>query len=206
MSFAARSYTRAVFAKLEMPGGDVLLSGGGVLKYDGDLYVAKHPVWGSIAEIPAIASAIDDLVPGGVIMMAPNPDTPLSVLLDDAVEGSRVRGWQGEVDPETGEVASASLLADLIVDHPYRVRVQGQRLIALETMSRAERMFSMNRGNVCSPRFHKSIWPGEKGFDNCSDVEVSVPWGTQAAPSGTAGSAGMAGGASGGRTWLDKLR
>ncbi|HMO74580.1 MAG TPA: hypothetical protein PKD99_02240 [Sphingopyxis sp.] len=202
MAFATGIWTRAVFAKLELPGGDVRLCDGGILKYAGEVYAERHPVWGAIAELPEVESGIDDLVPGGAIMLAPNPATPLSVLLADAVSGSRIRGWQGEVDPATGIVASARLLADLIVDAPRRVIARGRRLIALETMSRAERLFLANRGNVCSPRFHKSIWPGERGFDNCSDVEVAVAWGTENAPKGT-GAGG--GGGGGGRSFSESF-
>jgi len=205
MSLSDRHLTLATFVKLELPGGDVRLCDGGVLAFDGEDYAARDAVWGRVAEIPPGDASIGDLAPGGALVLAPDEATPVSTLRDEALHGSRVQAWMGEVDPATGLVGTAHRLADWIVDFT-RVRLaKGARTVALELITRLERLFIRNRGNVCSPRWHKSIWAGEKGFDNCTDVEVSVPWGTEAAPSGKAGGSTTPGGG-GGRTWLDALR
>lgn len=196
MALSDRVLTKAAFLKLEMPGGDVRLCSGGTLKFDGEIYSSRHPVWGTVAEVPPIESALGDFAPGGVITMAPPPETPLSVLLADEVWGCRVRGWTGEVEPDSNTVLTATLLGDWIVDFPRRKL--RQRLIVLQLRTRAERLFLRNRGNVCSPRYHKSVWPGEKGFDNCTDVPVQVAWGTQSTPVGAAGSSVTGGGGGGG--------
>lgn len=198
MALADRNLTMSAFLKLELPGGDVRLCDGGVIKFGGEIYTKRHPVWGAIAEVPPAEAALGDFAPGGAIALNPSPDAPLSVLLADAVRQSRVRAWWGEVDGDSNTVTSATLLGDWIVDLP-RLRVaRGVRTIALEMITRAERLFLTNRGNVCSPRFHKSIWPGEKGFDNCTDVPVSVAWGTQNTPSGVSGGGFSTGGSGGG--------
>ncbi len=199
MALGDRIVGLAAFIKLELPGGDVRLSDGGALKFNDEIYQVKHPVWGSIAEAPPAEASVGDLAPGGTIALAPNPITPISVLTDPAIGGSRVQAWLGEVDWPTGIVATAERLGDWFVDVRYQRIGRGSRIVAFELLTSIERMFLTNRGNVCSPRFHKSLYPGEKGFDNCTDVEVSVPWGTQAAPSGTTGGGGVPGGGGGGR-------
>lgn len=197
MALSDRNLTLAAFMKLELPGGDVRLCDGGTLKFAGEVYNARHPVWGTVAEIPPTESALGDFAPGGAIVLAPAPDAPLSTLLSEAVRKSRVRAWLGEVNADTNSVSAATLLGDWIVDFS-RLRVaRGVRTIALEMITRAERLFLTNRGNVCSPRFHKSIWPGERGFDNCTDVPVQVAWGTQGAPAGTSGGGFVTGGGGG---------
>lgn len=189
MSLTDPAYTLAAFAKFEFPGGDVRLCDDGVLAFDSEIYARQDAVWGGIAEVPPIESQIGDMAPGGSITLAPHPDTALSVLMDPAVDGSRIQAWLGEVGAD-GVVAAADRIADWIVDLKRNRLVKGARFIVLELITRLERLFLTNRGNVCSPRFHKRIWADELGFDNCTDVEVSVAWGTQAAPSGTTGSAG----------------
>lgn len=205
MALDSPAYTLACFARFEMPGGDVRLCDGGVLSFGGDVYAASDPVWGSVAEIPPVEAMIGDMAPGGALALSPDPEAPISVLKNEAVNGARVQAWLGEVDPATGLVADATRLGDWIVDF-VKVRLgRGARTIVLELITLAEWLFLANRGNVLSSRFHKSIWPGERGCDNCTDIEVSVPWGTEAAPSGKAGSGGTVPGG-GGRSWLDALR
>lgn len=197
MSLSDRRLTLAAFMKLELPGGDVRLCDGGVLKFGGEEYAARHPIWGALAEVPPAESALGDFAPGGSIVLAVDPSAPRSTLLADAVRQSRVRAWWGEVDSASNTVTSATLLGDWVVDFP-RLRVtRAGRLVSLQMITRAERLFLTNRGNVCSPRFHKSIWPGERGFDNCTDVPVQVAWGTQGAPAGSVGAGMMTGGSPG---------
>jgi hypothetical protein len=57
-------------------------------------------------------------------------------------------------------------------------------------VSRLERLFSINEGNSLSPRFHKTVWPGELGEDNATGVGVAVAWGVEGAPRGSTYSGG----------------
>lgn len=204
MGLGDRVVGLAAFMKLELPGGDVRLSDGGALSFDGEIYQVRHPVWGSITEVPQGEASVAGMAPGGSIALAPNPVTAVSVLTDPAIDGSRVQAWFGEVDWSTGIASSPERLGDWFIDVTVQRIGRGSRVVVFELLTRIERMFLTNRGNVCSPRFHKSIYPGEKGFDNCTDVEVTVPWGTEAAPSGKTGGGAIPGG--GGRTWLDAIR
>lgn len=198
MPLSDRTLAMSAFLKLELPGGDVRLCDGGVIKFNGEVYQKRHPVWGTVAEVPPAEAALGDFAPGGAIVLAPNPETALSVLLADNIRRSRVRAWFGEVNADSNSVTTATLLGDWVVDFTRLRKAKGVRTIALEMITRAERLFLTNRGNVCSPRFHKSIWPGEKGFDNCTDVPVQVAWGTQGAPTGIVGSGSVTGGGGGG--------
>lgn len=209
MALSDRTLTMSAFMKLELPGGDVRLCDGGVIKFGGEEYSKRHPVWGTVAEVPPAEASLGDFAPGGAIVLAPNPETPLSVLLADAVRGCRVRAWWGEVNSGTNSVVSATRLGDWLIDFPRLRKRKGVRTIALEMITRAERLFLMNRGNVCSPRFHKSVWPGERGFDNCTDVPVQVAWGTQGGPTGSIGAGTYTGGGGGegiiGRNFLERM-
>jgi hypothetical protein len=63
-----------------------------------------------------------------------------------------------------------------------------------DIVSTAERLFEVNIGNTLSPRFHKSIWPGETGEDAAIGIGLTVAWGIEA-PTGGGGAVYGGGGA-----------
>jgi hypothetical protein len=112
-----------------------------------------------------------------------------------------VRFWLGELDTDGKTVISAELMADMLVDTIDRViGADGSVTLELGLIGRAEKLFLVNEGNVCSERHHKSVWVGENGFNNCTDTVQPIAWGVASAPSGTFG-----GGSGGGGGGLDNL-
>jgi hypothetical protein len=62
----------------------------------------------------------------------------------------------------------------------------------------ADRLFTINEGNVLSSAFHQAVWPGELGLDNAIDVGTTVAWRVKAPPRGSVAGGGGAGGGGGG--------
>lgn len=184
MGATDRTITLAGFLKFEAPGGDVRLCDGGFLDYDSERYEALHPVFGSVRALDEFSAAFGDSAEDGGISFVPAPDATVSDWWRTDLGDSRIRFWQGEVSGKT--VSSATLLADLLVDTPERTQSEGgDDVLALSLIGRAEKLFLTNEGNVCSERFHKSVWSGEDGFNNCTDDPVPVAWGVEAPSTGT---------------------
>lgn len=175
--------TYAGFIKIELPSRTVRLCDGGFLSFDGEDYEAADAVFGTIAACEEIEDAIDDSAPGGGFTLFPAPDADLAELIDPAMQGARVRIWTGEVDADMKTVSAAELEADLLIDVPAWDPVAWT--LDFATMARHEKLFLRSEGNVCSSAWHQSVWPGEQGFDNCTDLEGQVAWGTEGAPKGT---------------------
>lgn len=179
---------------------EVRLVDGGTLTVDGDIYISRHAVFGAISGFESINEGVGDEAPAGVLTFSPAPDADPYTLNSPDLQGTRLRMWIAEVDQDTGEVVGTpDQVLDSIVDVP-RLRLK-RELVQLETdiVSRAERLFLINEGNVLSGEFHRRIYPDETGLNNAIGVPTVVAWGTVGAPRGTAsysggsGSAGLSG-------------
>jgi hypothetical protein len=72
---------------------------------------------------------------------------------------------------------------------------RGQRLLDMEFIAAAERLFNIYEGNVLSPAFHKSVHAGELGFDNATGVPNQIAWGIKGPPRGSVTAGGGSAGA-----------
>lgn len=192
MSATARTISLAVFLKLEAPSGDVNLCDGGFLYFDAgsgtEKYEAHHATFGSLASIDEFDAGFGDAAEGGKIAFHPNPAAAQSDWYSSSLRDCRVRIWEGEVDADGKTVSSAKQIGDFLVDTLARViGDDGSVTLELELIGRAEKLFLRQEGNVASERFHKTVWAGEDGFNNCTDVVFPVAWGVAAPASGTAG-------------------
>lgn len=188
MALADRVVTLVGLAQFDFPGRAVRLADGGVAQMGGEYFHAKDDVFGALAEADPIEEAMGNSLPDGGIVLAIPQDTPLSVVLDPALQFSRVRFWHGEKNVATG-VATGELLRDTLVDQVMWDPIE--RKLSMTLMGRTERLAVINRGNYACAAFHKSVYPGERGFDNCTDAQFQKAWGTAGAPRGvTSGSSG----------------
>jgi len=200
MAVTDLAITIAHWVKWEAPGGDVrLVLEGGMVDFGGERYEAEHAVFGVMAPPGAIEAGFGDVAEDGQLAFYPNPLAAVSDWWRFDLEGTRVRVWQGEIDADGITAINAKLLQDLQVDTAERARALGQEILLLELIGRQERMFLTTEGNVCSDRFHQTVFAGEKGLANCTDLVGFVPWGAAAPPRGSIGGGSAPGGAANNR-------
>ena len=177
----------AGFLLWNTPAGDVRLVDGGTLAFNGEQYRASHPVFGSISDFQPINEGVGDEAPAGTLTFSPAPDADPSIVNSPALQGTRIRMWIGEVDGDTGQLTGPpDLMFDSIVDVTRLRLARGSKQLEVDIVSRAERLFLLNEGNVLSGEFHRSIYPNERGLDNAIGVPTVVAWGVTAQPRGTA--------------------
>jgi hypothetical protein len=182
--------------KFEPPSGAVRLCDGGFAYFASEKYESVHPIFGTLAEPDEFVAAFGDMAEAGTLALIPAPGA--TGWFNPNLRNSRVRFWLGELDSDGKTVISAELMADMLVDTIDRlIGADGSVTLELGLIGRAEKLFLINEGNVCSERFHKTVWAGENGFNNCTDVQQPIAWGVASAPSGTSGF-GSGGGARGG--------
>ena len=200
MSATAPVITLAAFLKLEFPGTTVRLCDGGMLSFAGEEYQAQHPVFGTVNSMGEAEAGFGDLAESGSLVLMPHPQATLSDWWRSDLFGSRMRLWVGEVGPDGYTVTSAKQVFVLLVDsYERRQGDKGSDLLAFEFIGRAEKLFLANEGNVCSSRFHQSVWAGERGFDNATDLQFFVAWGVAGPPRAVGGAGGGGSGGGGGR-------
>lgn len=199
MALTDTAITLAVFLKWEAPDGDVRICEGGFLDYDSERYTAEDAVFGALVSARPAEAAFGDAAEGGTLVFCPAPDATLTDWWREDLESTRVQAWLGEVDSDGKTVSSAEQLGDWLVDTVTREQEdEGSDLLTVELMGRAERLFLVNEGNVCSDRFHQSIYSGELGFVNCHDGPQTFAWGAAAPPGPATSGAGGVGGWNGG--------
>lgn len=181
MSAADRAITLVTLIKWDAPGGTVRLCDGGFVDFAGERYEAAHAVWGRVEAWPALDASMDELAEAASVTLLPDAEAALADWWRTDLLDSRLRVWLGELqaDGVTVNAATVTQLGDLLVDDAARAQgPDGSDALQLDLTGRAERLFLIDEGNVCSDRFHQSVWPGELGFVNCTDVAGQFAWGT----------------------------
>lgn len=203
MSATDRFVTLVWLMKFEAPGGDVNLCDGGFVDFDAgdgtERYSDRHATFGTLAAPDEAEAGFGDMAESGTLALVPAPGAALSSWYSNTLRDCRVRFWLGEVDSDGKTVIAAKLIGDFLVDTVSRtIGADGSVVLELGLIGRAEKLFLQNEGNVCSERFHKTVYAGEDGFNNCTDTPVPVAWGIASQPSGVGGVGGSPGGFGGG--------
>lgn len=188
----------AGFIKWETGAEDVRLCDGGTLSFDSENYTSRHSVFGAISGFEPISEGVGDEAPAGTLTFSPAPDAPPATINAATLQGTRIRMWIAEVDQDTGEiVGTPDMQLDNLANVTRLKLGKNTYELAVDIVSRTERLFLLNEGNVLSGEYHRRIYPGELGLDNAIGVPGVVAWGVTGAPRGTT-SFSTAGGLAGG--------
>lgn len=179
---AALADTRVLLfgaVRIALPGYTVrLLDGSGALMIGGELYQGRDTTYGVLDTIDGIDESMGEDAPTISIGIIPASDAALSALVDPAVQGSEVQVMVGVVDLSTGQpVATPYQVFVGELDVPTITWDDKDRRLEYRVVSVAERFFQIEEGRRLSSAFHQSVWPGEKGLDYCTDVEITLAWG-----------------------------
>lgn len=176
--------------KIELAGGDVLLSDGGVTDFGGDTYSPEDANLGSIASVDTIAEGIGQEIPALELNFAAPGVVAVTDLSNGAIQQSAVRLWIAEYDTDTGEVVGTPELRFIgFVDQPKVGFAFRQFNVTITAVPHLEAMFYRDTGNGLSSTFHKALYAGELGHDNASGLSIPVAWGVNS-PSTGSGNAG----------------
>jgi hypothetical protein len=194
MSFDLDKQLLVGLAKIELPAYTMRLCDGGFVYFNAEKYTSADASFGSIASLDAFEEQSGDEAPGGKLTFLPKDTAAAATLSQPTYQGSRIRFWLARVVEATGIIAESELVADMELDTTTLRVGRSSRILEMEFISTAERLFNISDGNVLSPRFHKSVWAGELGLDNATGIPLTVAWGVKGPPRGTAASGSSAGG------------
>ena len=95
--------------KIELPADTILLSDGGFTEFDGDTYLSRHPVFGTIGGVKELTEGIGDEVPALELTLLPAPDALPGDVTQPGFQRSRVRFWIAEFASSraTDEIATS---------------------------------------------------------------------------------------------------
>ena len=191
--------TLAGLVKITLPDATLLMCDGAFVKWDAEKFRSADATFGTIGQIEPIAEGVGDEIPALRITFNPVSTAAAAELSQPDWQGSRVEMWVAEVSLETNAVVGTpALMFDGQTDSTELLIDVGARELGMDVVSAAERLFVVNEGNTLTPRFHKSLFPGELGEDNATGIGVGKAWGT-AQPQQSYGAGFSYGGAGGGR-------
>ena len=175
--------------KLELPGRNVLLCDGGLVKWGADTFVGIDPDFGTLAGFDALTEGVGDEAPAGTLTLLPKSTAAAATISTPGYQNSRLRLWIAEIDENTGSVmGTPDLMADWQLDRTTLKIGRGQRSLDLGCVTRSQRLLARNEGNVLSSAFHSRIFAGERGLDNAVGLEATFAWGAASTPRGVVAS------------------
>lgn len=203
MAFEAQKTMVVGLIEIQLPTKTLRLCDGGFVYVGENKFSGVDDDFGAIESVDNLVEGVGDEAPAGRITFLPTSTAAAATLSQPSFQNSTILIWQAEVNEATGQIVGApDLLQNALLDTTELKLSRGVRKLEMGFITASERLFSINEGNVLSPRFHKSIWPGETGLDNATGVGLSVAWGVQAPPrqynysgsggGGTGGSSGTA--------------
>lgn len=180
------------FCKIDLPTRTLRICDGGFCYHAGQKYEADDALFGSIAGIDELEASLGDAAEDAKLVFLPPADAAARDINSKAFQNSRARFWMGAIAADGKTVTHAELLMDALVDYTVLRSRQSGRQLEMAFIGRPEKLFLRQEGNSLNPRFHKSIWPGERGLDNVG-AKLTVAWGV-GSPRGVVGGGGGAGG------------
>jgi hypothetical protein len=166
-------------AELLLAAGPVrLLDGSYELMVGGNLYTGRDPSWGVLDTIKGLTDTTGNQAPSVTLGMIPESDLALATMVDPSLQGSPVTIMVGAVHPATGLLIGevyVCLTGEL--DVPTISWDNNDRRVEFKVTTVAERLFMTEEGRRLASAFHQRVWPGEKGLDYVTGVEITVPWG-----------------------------
>lgn len=169
--------------RIDLPEVTVRLCDGGFVPFEGENYTAQDPLFGTIGSVDPLTEGIGEEIPALELTLLPPAGSAPADLSRPGFQRSTVRAWVGEFSQESGQLIGApDLLFHGQIDQTTLRVGRSSRELAITVVSTAERLFMLNEGNSLSPRWHKSIWPGELGHDNAIGLTVPVAWGVESRP------------------------
>lgn len=181
-SYRDSNPTTASLVRFDMPGAPLCLTDGGFVRHDAgegnglELYVARHPVFGSLGKLPSIKDGAESETTRLEFLLLPPSDIATAALTSPALQGIRVQWWEGTINPATGLLIGAPLLKfDGEFDKP-RFRVGKSSSLTMECGTQAERQVEINVDWRLNNVFHTSIWPGEQGLIYVDGIRRKMEW------------------------------
>lgn len=170
-----------------------LLDGSGELVIDGETYLGLDPTFGTLDSISALEEQLGEEAPEITISLLPPNDAAAASLASGLMQGSLVQIMLGAFNPNTNTVIGTPEQLFLgEIDVPRVERSKGQRMVSYSVVSVFERLFEIREGERASDRWHKSIWPGERGLEQMTGTVKTLYWGAKRPVTGGPFSSGSA--------------
>lgn len=159
-----------------LPDHTIRWTDGGFVRWGGELYKARDPIYGVIDEIGDIVDGIsDDASPTEIVVIPPDLSS-LAALASADAQGGWVTIHLAATNPITGQLAGEPYQLHVgELDQP-RLRTGRMRALEYDVITGEARGLRPNEEQRQSDAFRQMIWPGEKGDEYATDGTKRVYW------------------------------
>jgi hypothetical protein len=148
----------------------------GFVKWGGQTYKARDPIYGVLDDISEITDGIDDDASPVQITIIPPDLTSLAALAASDAQGGWVTIHLACKNPSTGLIVSNPYQLHLgELDQP-RLRPGKSRKLEYDIITGEARGLQPNEEQRQTDAFHQFIWPGELGNEYATDGTKRVYW------------------------------
>ncbi|KQY96405.1 hypothetical protein [Brevundimonas sp. Root1423] len=148
----------------------------GFVKWGGQTYKARDPIYGVLDEISDITDGIDDDASPVQITITPPDLTSLEALAASDAQGGWVTVHLACKNPSTGLIVANPYQLHLgELDQP-RLRPGKSRKLEYDIITGEARGLQPNEEQRQTDAFHQFIWPGELGNEYATDGTKRVYW------------------------------
>lgn len=172
----ANSPTTVLLLTVVLPGGTIRLTDGGFVVWSGNTYDSRDEVYGTMGAVEEIEDGVDNTAGLCAITVLPPDDTALAALASPLVQGAPVTVHLGAVNRLTGLLEGEPELLFRGELNYARLGVGDSWSLVLECTTEEGRQLEPNAAQMLTDSFHKSVWPGERGFEHVIELGRPIYW------------------------------
>lgn len=177
--------------ELTYPTFTLRLVDAGFVVIDTQEYRSRIAGRGKLKRVDKLKDGAGGVAPRWRITLTPDGFAAEAALTEAAAQGSRVRAWEGTVDPETGLIDGEPDLRFIGEIDTATLSIGESRFdVVLECCTGLDLALEAFEGQFLNDDFHQTLFPGELGMDAVTGLDDPVYWGISAPLSVIAGGAG----------------
>lgn len=153
----------------------VRLTDGGFAVWSAQTYASESATYGAIGAIGEIEDGADGQATVCDVTLLCD-QTAMGLWIDPAEQGSVLTVHLGALDRATGLLeGTPELLFRGELDQP-RIGSGPSQSLVYDCITEEARMLEANDEQRLTDSFHRSVWPGELGYDKVTELEQIVFW------------------------------
>lgn len=148
---------------------------GGFTDWSGETYASEDDIYGVLGAVSEIEDGADGQATVCDLTILCD-QTAMALWIDPTEQGATVTVHLGSLNRTTGLlIGEPELLFRGELDQP-RIGIGPSQSLVYSCITEEARMLEANEEQRLTDSFHKSVWPGELGYDKVTELEQKVYW------------------------------
>lgn len=170
------SVTGILLVTVELPDHTIRWTDGGFVAWGENIYEEVDDTFGVLSSLEEVNDGVEDSATTWAFDMMANPSVFPDLIAPD-VQGSVVTVHFGAVERSTGLlIGEPDLLQRVELDQPTGTFMGESDPLTWGCCTEEARMLEESDEQRLTDAFHQSVWPGELGYANVTNVKRKMYW------------------------------